>query len=240
MILSATTLTRPPTGDIKFCSVHHGQTLPCEVCREQAELSDRRRQAEFASRFRSVQVGSRYHDASFESYVPAGPDAMRVLAACRRYVETFPARLLSGDGLMLIGNPGTGKNHLAACICRGVVESGYTALHTSALKLVRRIKESWRHDATETEQCVITSFTVPDVLVIDEVGIQFGSAAELLLLFEVLNDRYSERRPTILLSNLTLANLEGYLGPQIVDRFHEGNSAVLEFSWESYRRRRRQ
>lgn len=236
--MSGISLTTQPSGDVELCSVHPGEVLPCEVCREHAEYRKRQSRAAFTARFRSVQIGRRYQNVTFADYIPTCDDAERVRQVCRRYVETFEDRLAKGDGLMLIGNPGTGKNHLAACICRGVVEAGYTALHTSALKLVRRIKESWRTDAKETEQEAINSFGVPDVLVVDEIGIQFGSAAELLLLFEVLNDRYADVRPTILLSNLSLAALEEYLGPQIVDRFHEGKSAVLEFSWESYRRRK--
>lgn len=232
-------LTDRVSGDepVECCSTHPGQPFPCEVCREHADYFARRRRSEFELRFRSVQVGRRYQNATFDGYRPTCPDAERVLAACRRYVETFSARLSSGDSLMLIGNPGTGKNHLAACICRGVVEAGYTALHTTALKLVRRIKETWRRDASETEQEAIDGFGIPDVLVVDEIGIQFGSAAELLLLFEVLNNRYSDGRPTILLSNKTLAELEAYLGPQMIDRYHEGKSSVLEFTWESYRRK---
>jgi DNA replication protein DnaC len=208
------------------------------VCREQAEYFARKKQREFDARFRSVRIGKRYQDLSFDDYHPSCPQAERVRDACRRYVETFSDRLAAGDGLLMLGNPGTGKNHLAACVCRGVVEAGFSALHTTALKLVRRIKETWRSGATETEQEAINSFLLPDVLVVDEIGIQFGSAAELLLLFEVLNDRYSDRRPTVLLSNLGQSELEAYLGPQIIDRFHEGKSAMLEFSWESYRRKR--
>jgi DNA replication protein DnaC len=57
------------------------------------------------------------------------------------------------------------------------------------------------------------------------------------MLFDVLNARYANQRPTILIGNLTADELEEYLGERIMDRLLESGSAVVPFTWESYRRR---
>jgi len=74
--------------------------------------------------------------------------------------------------MVLIGSPGTGKNMVAALICMDVVNQGFTAVHTTAIKLVRRIKESWQQGSKETEQEAINNFTAPSLLVIDEIGVE--------------------------------------------------------------------
>ena len=74
----------------------------------------------------------------------------------------------------------------------------------------------------------------PDLLILDEIGVQIGSEHEKLLLFDVLNGRYQQCRPTILISNLSGSDLEAYLGQRVMDRYRECG-AVLAFDWNSYR-----
>lgn len=63
---------------------------------------------------------------------------------------------------------------------------------------------------------------------------QFGSDAEKLILFEIINGRYEAVKPTILLSNLNIDGLKGYMGERVVDRLREGGKAD-RFDWPSYR-----
>jgi DNA replication protein DnaC len=57
------------------------------------------------------------------------------------------------------------------------------------------------------------------------------------MLFDVLNDRYGELRPTILIGNLTAAELERYLGERIMERLMDLGSITVPFTWSSHRRR---
>jgi DNA replication protein DnaC len=59
-----------------------------------------------------------------------------------------------------------------------------------------------------------------------------------MVLFEIINGRYETCRPTIVISNLALAELEEYLGARAFDRLREGNGMVVVFDWETYRSRR--
>lgn len=70
---------------------------------------------------------------------------------------------------------------------------------------------------------------------LDEVGVQFGSETEKLMLFDVLNERYEERRSTILLSNLDLNGVKGFLGERVFDRIREDGGQYIPFDWESFR-----
>lgn len=225
-------------GDLEPCELHKGLFLPCEECRRQAEEATARRTAGAVRALKDISVGARYQGMGFNEYQAPNAAARKVATTCQRYAETFSDRLKNCDNILMFGNPGTGKNMLSACICQSLVGQGYSVLHTTALKLVRRIKESWGKGKDLTEQQAIDQFSKPDLLVIDEVGIQFGSDTEKILLFEVINERYENMRPTVVISNLTAAAVEEYLGSRVMDRFHEGKSAVLEFTWDSYRRRK--
>jgi DNA replication protein DnaC len=219
------------------CSIHHGSAIPCEVCALQDDVNQKQKEAAALKGIRDIQIGKRYLNTTFTDFVPPTEEAIKIKTACQRYAATFGDRLAGCDSLLMLGTPGTGKNMLAACICKNIATQGFTALHTTAIKLVRKVKTSWGNSELD-EQELIDQFTKPDLLVIDEVGVQFGSPTEKIILFEVINGRYEEMRPTVLISNLTLADAETYLGPRIIDRFYEGKSSLLEFNWASYRRQR--
>jgi DNA replication protein DnaC len=226
--------TSPINGE--KCTAHR-ETLPCPVCEVLAADAKKAKELKSLAGIRDIQIGRRYHSMTFDDYKPATEKAAEILAGCIRYANTFQQRLEGCDSLLMLGRPGTGKNMLAACICKEVVGQGHTALHTTAMRLVRKIKTSWGKDSEKDEQAMIDQFAKPDLLVVDEVGVQFGSVTEKILLFEAINGRYENMRPTILISNLSLDDVEKFMGVTLVDRFHEGKSAVMVFDWDSYRRR---
>lgn len=66
---------------------------------------------------------------------------------------------------------------------------------------------------------------------------QFGSEAEKLILFEIINTRYEKMRPTILISNLPKDELSAFIGERVIDRMNDGGGCTLAFTWDSYRSR---
>ncbi len=113
--------------------------------------------------------------------------------------------LLSGGHLLVEDLPGTGKTHLAAGIgLRLMKRDNRRVLFTTVMRAVRSIKETWTRGSELTESESIEKLVAPDLLILDEVGVQFGSETEKLMLFDVLNERYERRRPTLLISNLDL------------------------------------
>lgn len=80
------------------------------------------------------------------------------------------------------------------------------------MRAIRRVKDTWSRDSRESETDAIAALVFPDLLILDEVGVQFGSDTEKLILFDVLNERYEKRRPTLMLSNLGLDDVRAFLG----------------------------
>ena len=61
-----------------------------------------------------------------------------------------------------------------------------------------------------------------------------GTDGEQTILFDVLDARYRDMRPTIMLTNQGAEGLRGYLGDRTFDRVRE-TSKFVAFDWESYR-----
>jgi len=139
-----------------------------------------------------------------------------------------------------MGNVGTGKGHLSAAIINEIVKSGFSALYTKMPRLLREIKDTFNHNSEITQGEIICRIEKVDLLVIDEVGIQFGTDTERMIIYEILDSRYEDMMPTILTTNVKeIKTLEKLLGERIIDRFYEGESKILLFDWESYRRYQR-
>ena len=184
-----------------------------------------------------MMIGRRFVNCTWDDYKPVCEKAAHHKDVLMRYANGFGQALKSGASGMLIGNPGTGKNMLAALVCKTIYEQRFLSLHTTVAKLIRRVRATWRPGAEETERQAFAAFVKPSLLVVDEVGVQSGTDNEINILTEVINDRYEAVLPTMIISNLTFDKLESLLGPRIIDRLYDGGGFLLQFDWASYRRR---
>lgn len=181
-------------------------------------------------------IARRFEACEFDNYQAVNQDAAKNLSACQRYAASWPDRLNAGTGLVMTGNCGTGKNHLAVSMAKNIIRAHQSSVEiTDVMRLTRAVKSTWRHNAESTEEEVIEYFSSLDLLIIDEVGVQFGSPAEMTILQEVINARYESILPTILISNLTFDQLKETIGERIVDRVTDGGRNRLAFGWRSFR-----
>ena len=111
---------------------------------------------------------------------------------------------------------------------------GEVGLYTTAARMFRRIKDTYKL-GEETESQAIQAFASPSLLVLDEIGVSFGSDSELNYLFDIMNERYEQCLPTIIVSNVQPGELGQWVGDRVVDRLREC-SKLMVFNWESARR----
>lgn len=180
-------------------------------------------------------VPERFSSRVFGNYDAKTNPQAHAKSAAWLYAKNFPDVLKAGTSMIFCGSPGTGKTHLACAVANHITAQGYEPLFISIIKAVRRVKETYRRDSKVTEQQVIDHFVSFDLLILDEVGVQFGSKAEEIIVFEIINTRYEKMKPTLIISNLPPGGMAKYLGPRVVDRMKENDGAVVAFDWISHR-----
>ena len=221
-------------------------TPKCSRCISEKEKARRAEKAarEAEEKMKRLALSSgiprRYRSAGFEEYITHGKqDRERAKRIAVSFAERFDEVSEKGVSLIFTGNPGTGKTHLACAIANKVMKGGRTVSLTGVPAMMRAVRETYRDDPRNTESEVIASLANVDLLIIDEVGVQAGSNHELRVMFDILNERYQDVKPTILISNLPESHLEDYIGTPALDRFHENGGAIVSFCWESFRREKK-
>lgn len=208
-----------------------------EAAAAQQDAEDRRvrelraqRQAEL---LQASAIPARFIGRTFEGF-HAPTDAHRhALTVCRDYAEQFAAHARKGAGLILAGMPGTGKSHLVAAILQSLI-AARDVRYTTCMDMIRAVRETWRRDADRTESQVLNALQRLDLLAIDEIGMQYGTEGEQTILFDVLDRRYREVRPTIILTNQDQKGLREFVGDRTFDRLAE-TCRWVPFDWPSYR-----
>lgn len=230
-------------------------TLPvCTICADEAERIKREREAHLdaieykrraiAGKFESACIPPRFADRSLENYRTESDKQEAVLNFCKQYAANFAEVKKQGASIIFSGTVGTGKTHLSIGIANKIIADGHTALFCTAAGIIRRVRSSWgKNDESEVDAMNI--FTMPDLLIIDEVGVQAGSDNEHQIMFEILNKRYENCLPSIMLTNLPLQDqtengivrkgLKSFVGERLLDRMREGGGKAFTMDWKSGR-----
>jgi DNA replication protein DnaC len=166
----------------------------------------------------------------FDDYNCSSEGQTKAISDCKRFVETFP----SDKSLIMVGGVGTGKTLLASIIIEKLVDKNKCEI-IKLIEIIRSLKASWSKDNDTDEQGVIDYFIGLDLLIIDEVGSQFGSDTEKLFIFEIIDGRYQDMKQTILISNLDIDGIKEVIGERCVDRLREGGGSMIAFDWKSSR-----
>ncbi|WP_375592196.1 ATP-binding protein [Chitiniphilus eburneus] len=215
----------------------------CPGCREVRRRADaaaqhaeaaRERQERWERKVGQSGIPLRFQSRSLASYTVRHKGQAYALRFAERYVAEFAQVMRSGRSALFCGGPGTGKTHLACGIALAVMATGHTAAFMTVMRLIRSVRETWRR-GERSESEAIALLVAPDLLVIDEIGVQHGSESEQLVLFDVLNERYERRRPTLLLSNLDPEQVRGVIGERLWDRLREDEGEAVVFNWASER-----
>jgi DNA replication protein DnaC len=155
--------------------------------------------------------------------------------------ESLVRELLRGEyiqnreNVLLVGNSGTGKSHLATALGFAACAQGRKVRFTTVTGLVTDLLESREDRLLKRMQKQLDR---QDVLILDELGYVPFSKAGAELLFDVVSRAY-ERNSLIVTTNLPFENwvdvlgnerLTGALLDRLTHRVH-----ILEASGESYR-----
>ena len=167
---------------------------------------------------------------TFDDYVCTNEGQAKAKNDCERFVKEFPCE----KSMIMVGGVGTGKTLLASAMLDSLVDDNRCEI-IKVIDLIRHLKSTWNKDSESTEEDLIKYFIKLDLLILDEVGSQFGSDTEKLFIFDIIDGRYQDMKQTVLISNLDIDGIKDVIGERCVDRLREGGGSMIAFDWKSSR-----
>lgn len=176
----------------------------------------------------------------FSNYEPETQEEQHNLAICRRFAERFTDREIEREkahnaqekdwrsknslGLLLFGNFGTGKTHLVYSILKELDRQGLPGFYITIPDLFDRISDRVnRIDVAD----VLGKLGMVSCLVLDEIGVQSGDANEKKRLYQIIDGRIKNGRPTILVTNLDRSELSDLLTDRVASRINLSTYRLL-------------
>lgn len=145
-----------------------------------------------------------------------------VLKMCREYVINFdPSKSKS---LLFMGNTGLGKTHLTLAIVYELLNKGFNVIYGAAYNLFGEMESEHFGRHTNT---AYTSAVECDLLVIDDLGGEFVSPYIQSLFYNIVNTRDLANKPTIINTNLTMAEIGSRYTPRVASRLFNYNSEMF-------------
>jgi DNA replication protein DnaC len=109
------------------------------------------------------------------------------------------------------------------------------AIYTTAVDLFMEIRDTFRPDSEQSEMSVVKKYTEAGLLVLDEIQERGETPFEDRKITSIIDARYQNERPTILISNYSREEFASKLSAAVLDRIRE-NGVGLHFNWTSYRK----
>jgi DNA replication protein DnaC len=204
----------------------------CPLCDAEKNEHKERLKKEFHIKELKKQLNlpKRFDVCTIANYKTVTKQQQLVKDGAEEYIAKWP----DIGGMVMIGGVGTGKTHIAAAICTAVCELGCSVKMTTVNRIIRNVRAAWNRNTDETEAKIIEQHSNVGLLVIDEIGSQYGSDSEKIIINEIINDRYENMLPTIVIGNLSRTEITELLGVRVYDRIMH-NGIEMIFNWKSER-----
>lgn len=153
-----------------------------------------------------------------------------ILKTCVKFCDDFDKKY---ENLILFGKTGLGKTFLSHCIAKELLDKGKTVLYFTAVQLFQ-MAENERFGKDNNEYQYLDTVLSVDLLIIDDLGTEMNTLFTNSELYNIINLRLLEQKPTIINSNLDPSDLINIYSDRITSRI-QGNYTSLKLSGKDIR-----
>jgi DNA replication protein DnaC len=147
-----------------------------------------------------------YRNASTENFVlpsdnPIARNALgSVLLQVRAFVREFP--VTDKPGLLFVGDPGTGKTHLASAVLRALISRGYDGLFYDYQRLLEQIRSGYDKTSESVDREALRNSLDSEILLLDDLGAHRVTDWVEDTVTSIITHRCNNRKPLIATTNL--------------------------------------
>lgn len=212
--------------DVPLTDPRFGKLLPCPMCGPRLKRDVHERT--FSSKRERLERYSQLRrDRTFAGFGLGG--ANNQIRAAYVAAKSFAAE--PRGWLVLHGNCGTGKSHLANAIANAL--EGWLTLSMTMPNLLDMLRSGYDNgDYNELMDLAVTC----DLLVLDDIGTEKQSDWTYEKVFQIIDDRYNAMRPSVFVTNLDPRDLDMRVSSRLLDR---RVSQVLPMYGDDYRQKER-
>ena len=210
----------------------YGEQIEPSHAERYDQMTDEERiafQREVLTGFRNIP--QRYSDAALENWTAPTQSHRNILASIRRYITQANKSLSFETGLIIHGNYGSGKTHLAVAVARLISRPSRRALFVDMSDLAAELKREY-DDAEGDDRFsgdIIAAMRSTPIVVIDDLGVERLTPDIATKFGQIVHSRYNKRGAiAIFTTNLVWPR-------EWVERYGEGNAARIGETCAAYR-----
>jgi DNA replication protein DnaC len=218
-------------------------TTMCPVCEKEQKTKEEREEVERIKyseiqAMRNMNIDELFYESGFDNFKAYNAELREHLETCKTFAENPKGKLV------MVGENGNGKNHLAISILKKVGGVIYTAYEIGMM-----LRDCYNGNGNETD--TFDHLCSVPLLVIDEVEKLKDSEAKKNWMSQVVGKRYNRMLPIVLIANGHVQSdcrekekpcpkcLEYHLENDILSRIIE-DGKILKFNSEDYRYKKRE
>jgi DNA replication protein DnaC len=173
---------------VPFGHPHFGVLFPCEC--KLAEKEQRR--VEELERISNLEL---FRDTTFESFNPDVPGVRRA------YIRALEYAKRPQGWLVLFGNYGAGKTHLAVAIANEALRHHYRVLFAIVPDLLDHLRSTFGPSSEVEYDDRFEMIRDVPLLILDDLGTENTTPWAREKLYQIINHRYNYALPTVITSN---------------------------------------
>lgn len=164
---------------------------------------ERERQAEQQQRFIRIkrlfdiaELGPRFKKRTFDNWNHR-PQAENCFKSFKNFADKFE----KGKGILIIGEPGNGKTHLAASVVNKLINECVPCVFLNVSELLLKIEDGYKGNSQYTLTGVLESLKNADLIVLNDLGKEKYTEKRLETLFTIIDVLYNFEKSIIVTMN---------------------------------------